>query len=51
MNLTRVYTFVGLILVLLAFVPLLMGRFWESIFLLAVVVVAGIGVILWNLRK
>lgn len=51
MNLTRVYTFVGLVLVLLAFVPLLMGRFWESIFLLGFVVAAGMGVILWNLRR
>ena len=51
MNLTRVYTFVGLVLVLLSFVPLLMGRFWESIFLLGFVVVAGVGLILWNLWK
>jgi hypothetical protein len=51
MNLTRIYTLVGLVLVLLAFVPLLMGRFWESIYLLGFVVVSGIGVVIWNLRK
>lgn len=51
MNLTRIYTLVVLVLVLLAFVPLLMGRFWESIYLLGFVVVAGIGVVIWNLRK
>lgn len=51
MNLTRVYTLVGLVLVLLSFVPLLMGKFWESMFLLGFVITAGIGVILWNLKR
>lgn len=51
MNLTRVFTFVGLTLVLLAFIPVLMGKFWEAIYLLGFVVVAGISVVIWNLRK
>lgn len=51
MNLTRVFTFVGLALVLLAFIPVMMGKFWEAIYLLGFVTVAGIGVASWNLRK
>lgn len=51
MNLTRAFTFVGLALVLLAFVPVMMGRFWEAIYLLGFVVAAGVGIVLWNLRK
>ena len=51
MNLTRVFTFVGLTLVMLAFIPVLMGKFWEAIYLLGFVMVAGICVTIWNLRK
>jgi hypothetical protein len=51
MNLTRVFTFFGITLVLLAFIPVLMGRFWEAVFILGFVIVAGVGVVFWNLRK
>jgi len=51
MNLTRVFTLVGLTLVMLAFIPVLMGKFWEAIYLLGFVVVAGICVTIWNLRR
>ena len=51
MNLTRAFTLVGLTLVMLAFIPVLMGKFWEAIYLLGFVVVAGICVTIWNLRR
>lgn len=51
MTVTRLFTFVGLMLVLLALVPLLMGRVQESLYMLGSVVVAGICLALWNLWK
>lgn len=51
MNLTRLFTFAGLMLVILAFVPLMLGKFRETFYLLGLVVGAGICVTIWNLRK
>ncbi len=51
MTLTRMFTLAGLVLVLLALVPVMLGRFWDSIVMLSVVAVAGVFVTLRNVMR
>jgi len=48
MNITRAFTWLGLIFVLLAVLAVMKGMFWLSISLLVGVVVTGIGLAMWN---
>jgi hypothetical protein len=48
MNITRAFTWLGLIFVLLAVLAVMKGMFWLSIGLLVGVVVAGILLTMWN---
>jgi len=51
MNFTRLFTFAGLMMVILALIPLLMGRYLESLYMLGFVAAAGICIAIWNWRK
>lgn len=51
MSLTRIFTFFGLTVVLLAVLAAGLGQFRTAIFLLATIVVAGLAIAVWNWRK
>jgi hypothetical protein len=48
MTLTRIFTFFGLTIVLLAVLAAGLGQFRTAIFLLATMVVAGVALAIWN---
>lgn len=51
MSLTRIFTFFGLTVVLLAVLAAGLGQFKTAIFLLGTIVVAGMAIAIWNWRK
>ena len=51
MNLTRVFTLVGLVFVMLAMIAAMQRQFWLSISMLGFLVVAGTALAIWNWRR
>jgi hypothetical protein len=48
MNLTRIFTLVGLLVVMMAMVAAMQRQFWLSISMLGFLVVAGVALAVWN---
>lgn len=51
MNLTRIFTLFGLLVVMLAMVAAMQRQFWLSISMLGFLVVTGIALAIWNWRR